>query len=80
LQLTLDAAGRDRFEALRAWRSEVARAHGLPAYLIFHDATLQALAQACPTSLDDLAQIQGLGARKLQAYGEELIRVLRSTG
>ncbi len=65
--------------ALKAWRSEVARAHNLPAYVIFHDATLEAIAQRAPETLADLQDISGLGAKKLAAYGEEVLRVVAST-
>jgi len=70
-------AARSRFDALRAWRAEVARAHGVPAYVIFHDATLREVAERGPDSLDGLGGINGLGARKLEAYGEELLRCVR---
>ena len=62
------------FEALRAWRGDIARSHGVPAYVIFHDATLRDIALASPGSLDELAQINGVGARKLQAYGEDILQ------
>lgn len=62
-----------RFETLRAWRGEVAREHGVPAYVIFHDATLREIALACPDSLDALGHISGVGARKLDAYGEAIL-------
>ncbi|MYN14561.1 DNA helicase RecQ [Pusillimonas sp. TS35] len=67
-----------RFEALRAWRAEVAKGHGVPAYVIFHDATLREIAVAQPGSLNDLAGISGVGARKLDAYGEDLLRCVRN--
>ncbi|QIM48928.1 DNA helicase RecQ [Pusillimonas sp. DMV24BSW_D] len=67
-----------RFEALRAWRAETARSHGVPAYVIFHDATLREVALSCPQSLSDLAHINGVGARKREAYGEELLSSIRS--
>jgi ATP-dependent DNA helicase RecQ len=72
----LDAAGTERFAALRAWRAEVAREHNLPAYVVFHDATLAEMAQQQPADLDALAQISGVGTKKLQAYGTEILRVL----
>lgn len=74
--VALDAEGTERFAALKAWRAEVAREHNLPAYVVFHDATLAEMARARPTSLDDLAQISGVGAKKLEAYGREILRVL----
>lgn len=72
----LDAPGTERFSALKAWRAEVAKEHGLPAYVIFHDATLAEMARSQPSSLDDLSQISGVGAKKLEAYGREILRVL----
>ena len=74
----LDEAGRARFAALKAWRAEVARAHNLPAYVIFHDATLAAIAALAPSSVEELQGISGIGERKLAAYGEEVLRVLRA--
>jgi ATP-dependent DNA helicase RecQ len=77
--LPLDAAGQLLFDALRAWRAEVARAHGLPAYVIFHDATLAEVARERPDTLDALAGISGIGAKKLEAYGQEILRVVGAT-
>ncbi len=74
--LPLDDQGLERFAALKAWRAEVASEHNLPAYVVFHDATLAEMAQAQPDSLDALAQISGVGAKKLEAYGREILRVL----
>ena len=68
-----------RFINLKAWRAEVAREHNLPAYVIFHDATLAAIAERNPGSLDDLQGISGMGAKKLEAYGAEVLRVCTST-
>jgi ATP-dependent DNA helicase RecQ len=73
---SLDTPGQARFAALKAWRSEVAKEHNLPAYVIFHDATLAAIAQNGPQSLVELQGISGLGARKLEAYGEAVLRVM----
>ncbi len=73
---SLDADGQERYVALKAWRAEVAKEHNLPAYVIFHDATLAAIAERAPQSLDDLQGITGLGAKKLEAYGEEVLRVV----
>ena len=64
-----------RFINLKAWRAEVAREHNLPAYVIFHDATLAAIAERDPSSLDDLHGITGMGAKKLEAYGADVLRV-----
>jgi ATP-dependent DNA helicase RecQ len=72
----LTADGQARFAALKAWRAEVARAHNLPAYVIFHDATLAAIAALAPNTLRDLQGVSGLGAKKLEAYGEDVLRVV----
>ncbi|MGI4779382.1 MAG: DNA helicase RecQ [Janthinobacterium lividum] len=74
----LDAQGQKRFEALKAWRGEVAREHNLPAYVIFHDATLAAIAERAPATLEDLQGISGIGTTKLEKYGEEVLRVCGS--
>ena len=63
---------------MNTWRSEVAKEHNLPAYVIFHDATLVAIAERAPQSLDDLQGLSGIGAKKLEAYGEEVLRVMAS--
>jgi ATP-dependent DNA helicase RecQ len=75
-QAQLDAGAQARFAALKAWRAEVAKQHNLPAYVIFHDATLGAIAQRAPHTLDDLQGISGMGARKLQAYGAAVLKVI----
>ena len=72
----LDEAGLARFAALKAWRAGVAREHNLPAYVVFNDATLAEMAQEAPETLDDLSDISGVGAKKLEAYGREILRVL----
>ena len=74
--LPLDDAAGARFAALKSWRAEVAREHNLPAYVVFHDATLAEMARERPDSLDALAGISGVGAKKLEAYGAEILRVL----
>ena len=74
--MALDSDALLRFSALKAWRGEVARQHNLPAYVIFHDATLAAIAQRAPQSLADLQGISGIGANKLEAYGGEVLRVV----
>jgi ATP-dependent DNA helicase RecQ len=74
--IALDDEGQKRYEALKAWRAEVARSHNLPAYVIFHDTTLAAIAQAEPHDLEALQGIAGIGAKKLEAYGDEVLRVV----
>jgi ATP-dependent DNA helicase RecQ len=66
-----------RYINLKAWRSEVAKEHNLPAYVIFHDATLALIASADPQNLPDLNGISGIGAKKLEAYGQEVLQVCR---
>jgi len=78
--LPLDDVATQRFLALKAWRAEVAREHNLPAYVVFHDATLAEMARECPATLDALAGISGVGSKKLEAYGQELLRVLEAAG
>ncbi|MGM1017053.1 MAG: DNA helicase RecQ [Actinomycetota bacterium] len=73
---TLGEGDRSLFEALRAWRAETAREQGVPAYIVFGDATLRALAEHRPASLTDLDGITGIGAKKREAYGESVIAVI----
>ena len=72
----LGGAAARRLQALRDWRAEVAKAHNVPAYVIFHDATLLQMAVEQPATLDDLSHISGVGSKKREAYGEDLLRVL----
>jgi ATP-dependent DNA helicase RecQ len=65
-------------ETLKRWRRETALAAGVPAYVVFHDATLTAIAAARPKSLNDLLRVSGVGESKLRKYGEELLEVLRT--
>lgn len=64
------------FEALRAWRAEQAREQGVPAYVIFHDATLREIVTVWPTSVTELGSVGGVGEKKLVTYGEGVIEVL----
>ncbi|WP_407358644.1 DNA helicase RecQ [Microbacterium sp. LTA6] len=72
----LDAGDRPLFEALRAWRAETAKEQGMPAYIVFGDATLRALAEHRPSSLSGLDGITGIGEKKREAYGEAVIAVI----
>ena len=74
--IALDSDALMRYSALKAWRAEVAKEHNLPAYVIFHDATLAAIAQKAPKSMDDLQGVSGMGAKKLEAYANEVLRVV----
>jgi ATP-dependent DNA helicase RecQ len=74
--ITLDSESLVRYSALKAWRAGVARQHNLPAYVIFHDATLAAIAQKAPRNLSDLQTISGIGAKKLEAYASEVLGIV----
>lgn len=76
----MDTDALANWEALRRWRTETAREHGVPAYVIFHDATLAELARSAPDSLADLAEVPGIGASKLERYGDALLKTLRALG
>jgi ATP-dependent DNA helicase RecQ len=65
--------------ALRAWRSEVARTRGVPAYVVLHDSTIDGIAAARPTTQDQLRGIPGIGDKKLEHYGDELIALVRAS-
>ncbi|HSI50320.1 MAG TPA: DNA helicase RecQ [Ideonella sp.] len=77
---TLDAGAQARFTALKGWRAGVAKEHNLPAYIVFNDATLAQMAAEAPATLDALAGISGVGAKKLEAYGKQILRVLDDMG
>ncbi|CAN5372368.1 DNA helicase RecQ [soil metagenome] len=64
------------FDRLRWWRVETARKHNVPAYVIFHDATMREIAKARPGSLDDLRGVTGVGAKKLETYGAEIVALI----
>ncbi|MFA9218918.1 MAG: DNA helicase RecQ [Sphingomonadaceae bacterium] len=64
------------FDKLRWWRVETARAHNVPAYVIFVDATLREIAKARPTSLADLRGVSGVGEKKLASYGDEIVALI----
>ncbi len=69
----LSPAALELFERLRGWRAEMAKTHGVPAYVIFHDATLREIADTRPQTLDQLSNISGVGAKKLEAYGQDIL-------
>ena len=78
-EATLNAGALERLAKLKAWRAEIAREHNLPAFVIFHDSTLRAIAERAPTSTFDLEGIAGIGVKKLDAYGAEVLRVCASS-
>jgi ATP-dependent DNA helicase RecQ len=73
-ELPAEAAG--RFEQLRAWRAATAKEQGVPAYVIFHDATLRDIAATQPSSLAALGKVSGVGETKLAKYGQQVLDVL----
>jgi ATP-dependent DNA helicase RecQ len=75
VELTGEATG--LFERLRAWRAATAKEQGLPAYVIFHDATLRQIATQAPDTLDALGTVSGVGENKLAKYGEQILETLR---
>jgi ATP-dependent DNA helicase RecQ len=72
----LPLQSREVLAALKAWRSDVAREHDLPAYLILHDATLRAIAERLPQQWHELHDIPGLGEKKREAYGQDVLRLV----
>ncbi|GAY10785.1 DNA helicase RecQ [Pseudonocardia sp. N23] len=74
--VALPAAAAEVFERLRAWRGAAAKEQGVPAYVIFHDATLREIATGAPTSLAELGQVNGVGEAKLARYGEQILETL----
>jgi ATP-dependent DNA helicase RecQ len=72
----LSAAEQLIFEKLRWWRVETARKHNVPAYVIFNDATMREIAKTQPASLLDLRGVSGVGEKKLESYGEEIIALI----
>jgi len=73
----LPAAAAPAFERLRAWRAATAKEQGVPAYVVFHDATLRQIATDEPADVAALGTISGVGAAKLEKYGEQLLEALR---
>ena len=64
------------FESLRSWRAAVAKATAVPAYVVFTDATLTAIAESRPEALPAVAAVSGVGARKLELYGQAVLDVV----
>ncbi len=64
--------------ALKAWRSEIARSRGVPAYVVLHDSTIDGIAATRPATLSELRGIAGIGDKKLEHYGDELIALVRT--
>lgn len=68
---------REMWDRLRVWRTETAKEHGVPAYVVFHDATLKELVRNCPQTEKELGQVTGVGSHKLEMYGVSLLEILR---
>jgi ATP-dependent DNA helicase RecQ len=79
-RIALGAAAEGLYEALRAERTRLAREQSVPAYVIFHDATLAAIATARPQSLAELGDIPGMGRTKVERYGEVVLEAIRAHG
>jgi len=79
-QLMQSPTARRLWDLLRNWRAKTANEQGVPAYVIFHDMTLKEFVRQCPQTEDELLQITGVGARKLDKYGDQLIEILRNAG
>ncbi len=73
---TLEPVQRERFEALRAWRTSVAKEKQIPPYMVFSDATLVGIVETAPTSMQQLGTVSGVGAKKLAEYGEAVLEAL----
>ncbi len=78
VEADLTASAVQLFEKLRNWRMETARLHNVPAYVIFHDSTLRDIANAHPSSLEELRGVSGVGEKKLATYGELIIELVKS--
>ena len=74
----VDGVDSTLFDALRRVRLELARARGVPPYVIFHDTTLRELAERKPATLADLHGIYGIGAKKAADFGEVFVRAIQS--
>jgi ATP-dependent DNA helicase RecQ len=75
-QIELPAEAVPVFERLRAWRAATAKEQGVPAYVIFHDATLRQIATSSPTTLAQLGNVSGVGENKLAKYGQQILDTL----
>jgi ATP-dependent DNA helicase RecQ len=76
VEMDLSKSEQAIFDKLRWWRVETARAHGVPAYVVFQDATLREIAKVKPTSLEQLRGVTGVGEKKLISYGDEIVALI----
>jgi ATP-dependent DNA helicase RecQ len=72
----LPAGAEPLFEKLRAWRASTAKEQGVPAYVVFHDATLRQIATDRPLTLTELGGVSGVGENKLAKYGQQILEIL----
>src|SRR5699024_6950931 len=75
-EVELDPADASLFEALRSWRGEQAKEQGVPAYVVFPDATLYGIVEVKPSTSSELGQVSGVGLKKLDRYGDSVLEVL----
>jgi ATP-dependent DNA helicase RecQ len=75
-ELALSSDEQALFDKLRWWRVETARKHNVPAYVIFNDATMREIAKVKPASLDALSTVSGIGEKKRDTYGEEIVALI----
>ncbi|MDN5876881.1 MAG: HRDC domain-containing protein, partial [Brevibacterium sp.] len=78
-EVELGTADTALFEALRSWRADQAKEQGVPAYVVFPDATLYGIVEAKPNSIAELGQVSGVGLKKLDRYGPGVLEVLESS-
>jgi ATP-dependent DNA helicase RecQ len=76
VEMDLSKSEQAIFDKLRWWRVETAREHGVPAYVVFQDATLREIAKVKPTSLEQLRGVTGVGEKKLVSYGDEIVALI----
>src|SRR5690606_36834723 len=79
LSVELDGEAAALFEQLRAWRATTARSQGVPAYVVFHDATLRQIASLRPATLGELSTVSGVGENKLAKYGDRILEIIAGT-
>ncbi|WP_309131997.1 DNA helicase RecQ [Brevibacterium sp.] len=77
---SLDAADSALFESLRTWRAEQAKEQGVPAYVVFPDATLYGIVEARPSSIAELGGVSGVGLKKLERYGPGVLEIIAGRG
>ena len=76
VETSLDGDEQRLFDRLRSWRMGAAREHGVPAYVIFNDATLREIAKVRPSTLGEMRGISGVGEKKLVSYGDEIVNLI----